>query len=213
MRHETHLVSVAGLLVEASVQQRLAAEQLILVVRATHLHERPQVASAGGQVTHLRPCGQQCGGRHDEWSEVERTRLRHGHRNERTGSLHDAWLSWHFAVREVEDDTEVAERLERRHDAHVPVQLLQDPELAPGRSKTVEWAASSSTRASGWATRDPSSPSPPGAARHTPQRRVSRARALPFDHAVALHECLAVERPVALLAAEVARQDHILGVG
>ena len=64
--------------------------------------------------------------------------LRHGHRNEGAGSLHDAWLiSWHFVVREVEDDTQVAERLERRQDAHVPVQLLQDPQLAPGRSKTV----------------------------------------------------------------------------
>jgi hypothetical protein len=77
VRYKTRLVSVAGRLVEASVQQRLAAEQLVLVVRATHLHERPQVASAGDQITRVGPSRQQCGGGHNEWSEVERTRLRH----------------------------------------------------------------------------------------------------------------------------------------
>ena len=82
--------------------------------------------------------------------------LRHGHRNEGAGTLHDAWLSRHLAVREVEDDRQEAERLKRRDDAHVPVQLLQDPELAPvcGQRRhtfearsTVFEAAASSTRA------------------------------------------------------------------
>ena len=115
--------------------------------------------------------------------------LRHGHRNEGAGTLHDAWLSRHLGVREVEDDRQEPERLKRRDDAHVPVQLLQDPELAPVsgqqggtfEARSPFEAAASRTREPVWLWATRELPSVLPLAARSSQRRTARggARAEP----------------------------------